>query len=357
MLNEKDRSKLFLIFEELKKEKEEANSVGITSASKKEVMIIDGYNTFIRCFCAVPTLNEDGLHTGGISGFLKSVGYALKLFKPDRCVIVFDGPGGSMKRRKIYPDYKAHKKTTVRLNRIYDFNTDLGDEQQSLKKQLQRTVAYLQLLPVNMLSLDNVEADDTMAHLALDYFKDWNVKIMSADKDFLQLVSDRVSIWSPTKKKLYTPQDVLTEYGIHPTNFVSYRALDGDTSDNIDGIKGCGLKTIIKSFPFLSNNQPTNLKQIYEYCESKAGTLKIYQTILSNWGTIERNYSLMQLTETQVTSFAQLHIKECLDNPIPKLNRFEFAKLITEDKLWNNIPNYQTWIGEVFTKLDNFIRD
>lgn len=262
-----------------------------------------------------------------------------------------------MKRRKIYPDYKAHKKTTVRLNRIYDFNSDLGDEQVSLKKQLQRIVAYLQLLPVNMLSLDNVEADDTMAHLALDYFKDWNVKIMSADKDFLQLVNDRVSVWSPTKKKLYTPQDVLTEYGIHPSNFVYFRVLDGDNSDNIDGIKGCGLKTIIKALPFLTDSQTTNLKQIYEYCESRIGDLKVYQNIISNWSTIERNYALMQLTETQVTSFAQLHIKECLDNPINKMNKFEFMKLVSEDKLWNNLPNYGSWLNECFQKLDNFIRD
>ena len=127
-----------------------------------------------------------------MSGFLKSVGYAIKLLTPDRCVIVFDGPGGSMKRRKIYPEYKAHKRTKVRLNRIYEENTSLGDEEVSLKRQLQRLVIYLQELPVNMISLDNVEADDTIASLSLDYFKDWRVNIMSSDKDFLQLVDDRV---------------------------------------------------------------------------------------------------------------------------------------------------------------------
>ncbi len=348
---------LFSMWENLKKEKQVAHEKGLTGSTQKEVLVVDGYNTFIRCFAAIPTLNEDGLHTGGISGFLKSIGYALKLYKPDRCVIVFDGPGGSMKRRKIYPDYKAHRKTTVRLNRIYDSNPDLGDEQMSLKKQLQRTVAYLQLLPVNMISLDNVEADDTIAHLALDYFKDWNVKIMSADKDFLQLVSDRVMVWSPTKKRLYAPQDVLAEFGIHPTNFVYFRALDGDNSDNIDGIKGAGLKTIKKALPFLANSQTTDLKQIYEYCQSKIDGLKVYQTMVSNWSVVERNYSLMQLTESQVTSFAQLHIKECLDNPITRLNKFEFMKLVTEDKLWNNLPNYGSWLNECFQKLDNFIRD
>ena len=87
---------------------------------------------------AIPTMNEDGLHTGGISGFLKSVGYAIKQYQPDRCIIVFDGHGGSFKRRKIYPDYKSHKRTKIRLNRIYDEN--LTDEDISLQKQLQRLI-------------------------------------------------------------------------------------------------------------------------------------------------------------------------------------------------------------------------
>ena len=152
----------------------------------------------------IPTLNEDGIHTGGITGFLKSVGYTIKQFQPDRCVIVFDGVGGSLKRRAIYPEYKDHRKTKVRLNRIYE-DTSLGDEEASLKKQLQRLVIYLQSLPVNMLALDNVEADDTIAYLALDFFKDWNSIILSSDKDFLQIVNDHINVWSPTKKKLYGP--------------------------------------------------------------------------------------------------------------------------------------------------------
>src|ERR1035437_9060610 len=106
-------NEVFSIWENLKAEKKLAMEKGLGGLLKKEVLIVDGYNTFIRCFAAIPTLNEDGLHTGGMAGFLKSVGYALKMYKPDRCVIVFDGAGGSMKRRKIYPDYKAHKRTKV----------------------------------------------------------------------------------------------------------------------------------------------------------------------------------------------------------------------------------------------------
>jgi len=314
-------------------------------------------NTFLRAFCSLGTMNEDGLHTGGISGFLKSVGYAIKLLKPERCVIVFDGPGGSLKRRKIYPEYKDHKKTKIRLNRIYEDDIGLDGEEKNLKKQLQRLVSYLSILPVHMLSLDHVEADDTMAYCALDCFKNWGVYLMSSDKDFLQLVDDRVKVWSPTRKKLYSPQDVLNEYGIHPKNFVIYRALDGDTSDNIPGVKGCGLKTIIKYFPFLSEDRKVEVSEVLKHCEKNINSgKKIYQKILDNKSDVDRNFELMQLVDTAIQTHAQLKVNEILDTQKPKMNRYEFITLMSEDKMLNNIPNSNFWLNEVFTKLDYFIK-
>jgi 5'-3' exonuclease len=346
---------IFSIWENLKAEKKLANEKGLGAATKKEVLIVDGTNTFLRCFAAIPTLNDNGLHTGGISGFLKSVGHAIKQFQPDRCVIVFDGVGGSMKRRKIYSEYKEHRKTKVRLNRIYE-DTSLGDEDISLKRQFQRLVTYLQSLPVNVIALDNVEADDTIAYLALDSFKDWNSTVMSSDKDFLQIVNDHVKIWSPTKKRIYGPQDVLNEYGVSSRNFVYFRTLSGDVSDNVPGIRGCGPKTVVKAFPMLGGDR-VDLKVLRDYSVESGDKLKVYETIVQNWQDVERNYELMQLTDTALTTMAQLHVKEVLDNPIPKLNRFELLKQMSSDNLTNNIYNLPTWINECFNKLNSFVRD
>ena len=354
MLEEKQD--VYSIWQNIKEEKKRAQETGISSVVKKEVLIVDAMNTFIRAWTAIPTLNEDGLHTGGMTGFLKSVGHALKMYRPDRCVIVFDGVGGSMKRRKIYSEYKEHKKTKVRLNRIYEENSSLGDEQISLKKQLQRLVVYLGSLPVNIISLDNVEADDTMAFLALDTFKDWNSTIMSADKDFLQIVNNHIKVWSPTKKRLYGPQDVLNEYGVSSENFVYFRTLCGDDSDNIPGVRGCGLKTVVKAFPMLAGPR-IELSAIKDSAIENSGKLKVYETIVESWQDVERNYALMQLTDTALTTVAQLHVKEIIDNPITKLNRLQLAKMIGDDKLQNNIPNFHSWINECFNKLNNFIRD
>ena len=87
-----------------------------------KILIVDGLNTYIRGFAANPSLNEDGIHVGGITGFLQSVGYAIRSFRPTRCIIVFDGKGGSSRRRKIYPEYKGNRKPTERrFNRAANF--------------------------------------------------------------------------------------------------------------------------------------------------------------------------------------------------------------------------------------------
>ena len=92
----------------LKEIKDKGGELQSTEPNDK-VLIIDGLNTFIRCFSAMPTLNDDGAHVGGIVGFLRSIGYAIKTIRPTRCVIVFDGKGGSNRRKKVFSGYKANR--------------------------------------------------------------------------------------------------------------------------------------------------------------------------------------------------------------------------------------------------------
>lgn len=267
---------------------------------------------------AIPSLNEDGLHTGGIAGFLKSIGYAIKLLSPTRVIIVFDGKGGSQKRRKIYPGYKNGRKTDIRLNRNYEELSSSQIESVNFKKELIRTVNYLDTLPVTVMAIDQIEADDTIAYLAKETFKDSNVTIMSTDKDFLQLASDKIKIWSPVKKKIFGCKEIVDEYGITCNNFVLYRVMEGDVSDNIPGLDGVGLKRVVKAFPFLSDGQQYGLQEIYNYSENNRGKYKIYDTVLDNKLLLERNHSLMQLSDTQVQSFTQLRIEEIIKTPIRK---------------------------------------
>jgi DNA polymerase I len=311
-------------------------------------------NLFLRAFCAVPTLNDNGIHTGGISGFLKSLGYTIKLMKPTRCIIVFDGTGGSNRRKQIFPGYKEHRANKVRLNRIFEEASTNENETESISRQLLRISHYLDCFPVTTIQIDQVEADDVIAYLALQSFKSSNITIMSTDKDFYQLINDRIKVYSPTKKKLYGSAEVLAEYGISTKNFVLFRTLDGDKSDNVNGVKGVGIKTIQKAFPFLTEDKAYNIEDIFTYSNVNKGKLKVYETILENKQLVERNYQLMQLQDSLIATFAQLNIGDILKKK-NKLNRYEFTRMITEDLMWNNIPASALWLNEVFTKLDAFV--
>ena len=310
----------------------------------ENVLIIDGLNTFIRVFSVIPTTNDNGTHIGGIVGFLKSIGYTINMFRPTRCIIIWDGKGGSSRRRKMYPEYKAKRKTNIRLNRAYDFET-IEEERANMIRQIQRTIEYLDFLPITMLSIDNVEADDIIAYTAKQVLTDSKVTIMSSDKDFLQLVDDRISVWSPTKKKLYRPEQVMEEYGIPSHNLLMYRIFDGDKSDNINGVFGYGLKTVIKKLPFLQEDKQFSVDDAI----TEVDELEEHREIM------ERNFDLMQLHNVDISASAKTKTIDKIREPIPKLDKVTFKKMFLDDKMYSALPNLESWLQTKFQTLVKFI--
>ena len=330
------KSKYLSIFEEIK------NKGGSLDGGEPndKVLIIDGLNTFIRVFSVIPTTNDDGIHVGGIVGFLKSVGYAISMIRPTRTIMVFDGKGGSNRRRKIYSEYKNKKRTKYRLNRSNDFSS-VEDERQNMIMQLSRSVEYLNCLPMTIVSIDNIEADDSIAYISEQCLTDSNIVIMSTDKDFLQLVDDRVSVWSPVRKKLYKPNDILEEYGIDSKNYIWYRVLDGDKSDNISGVRGLGLKTIRKKLPFLSENRIVGMNEVVE-------------ELPEHKETIEMNYRLMQLSDVDISGTTKTKIIDNVNSPINRLVKYKFEKMFLEDKLFTALPNVTSWLMTNFNQLNSY---
>ena len=332
------KSKYLSIFEEIK------NKGGSLDGGEPndKVLIIDGLNTFIRVFSVIPTTNEDGVHVGGIVGFLRSIGYVINMVSPTRVIIVFDGKGGSTRRRKIYPEYKQNRKTKYRVNRTYDFASQ-EDEKQNMIMQLQRCVEYLDTLPVTVLSYDNIEADDTIGYLRKQVLAESNIIIMSTDKDFLQLANGRVKIWSPSKKKMYDDKSVFEEFGISSQNYIWYRVLDGDKSDNINGVRGLGLKTIRKKLPFLTDNHICNIDDIVNVLpESKE--------------LIDRNYKLMQLNDVDISGNTKTKIVQRVNEPINELVKYKFEKMFLEDKLFTALPNVTSWLLTNFNQLNRYAK-
>lgn len=298
-------------------------------------------------------MNDNGEHVGGMTGFLRSIGMSIRQFRPSRCVIIFDGKGGSQRRRKLYSEYKENRKPMERLNRTYDFQTK-DEEIENQRNQLIRLVEYLRYLPVTIITIDNVEADDVIAYLAnLIAERDGEAIIMSSDKDFLQLVTPKIKIWNPIKKKIYDEKTIVEEYGIHPNNFIVYRSMDGDKSDNINGIKGVGLVTLKKLFPELINPDPIPWEHIFAAAEDNDKS-KLCKLILENKDVLKRNTDLMRLDVQQMSGQSKIKILDIFDGKIPNINKVVLTQMLFHDRLSGAFTNLDNWLMTTFNSILRF---
>ena len=336
----------------LKEVSKEHNEVKNESLNDR-VLIIDGLNQFIRVFGAVPALNDDGEHCGGVTGFLLSTAATIRRLKPTRVIIVFDGKGGSNRRKSVYKGYKEGRTGLTKLNRLAGYE-DLEDQQVSMRNQFKRLIEYLQILPITMTYIDYVEADDIIAYLANHYFKK-EVTILSSDKDFLQLVNQRIKVFTPTKKKMYTEKEVIEDYGVTPQNLIFYRVLMGDKSDNIKGVNGVGIKTIESKMKFLTEND-LSLDTFIEKCSSECED-KLAKKLKDNLDTINMNYGLMQLADPDISSSIKSNVRELMDTHRPQLDLVEFKKMFMYDKLYTAFANVDSWLRNSFTSLHNYIKN
>lgn len=338
------------LFKQLQKQKENN-----PSEVNDHVMVFDGLNTFIRAFGATPSTNEDGEHIGGITGFLFSIGKAIRDFKPSRCIIVFDGRGGSQRRKSIYKDYKGNRANKTRLRRHDHHFAEIEDEQEAMRHQFSRLVSYLDNLPVTFISIDGIEADDTITYIA-DMYTDICKKmtIVSTDRDFYQLINNQIQIWSPVKKKMYDTETLIEEFGVHPNNYVVYRTFTGDKSDNIPGVNGFGPKTILKHVPELADEAEFTPDDLFEKSKQLTSTSKKYGMILEHQEIIEKNYQLMNLKLLDIPGTCTTNIRNIINAPIPLMNKMEFQRLFMQDKMWSTMKNLPEWLNSTWLSLNAF---
>lgn len=334
---------------------------GGNSSINDRVLIIDGLNTYLRVFSSVPVISENGEHVGGIIGTLRSIAKEIREFNPTRCIVVFDGKGGSMRRRKLLPEYKENRTGKFKLRREY-FSTK-EEEDAARRMQLIRVIQYLEHMPVQIICMDHIEADDVIANMTMQYFNDKanKIRIVSTDRDFLQLVSDQVEVYSPVKKKLYSLKEIEEEFGIHPKNYLLYRTIDGDTSDNISGVSGIGLKTLKKYFPEIAEKEldleyliDTSIKNNTRQEKRKKEVPKIYQTIIDSRSILERNMDLMQLQDTDISSNSKVRIVEMMQQPIKRLDKLQIKRYLVQDYLHTSFSDFDGWINNTFNTLNSW---
>jgi len=341
----------------LRQVREDHEKVSLGLDKNDKVLIIDGLNSFIRVFSASPIVNDDGDHIGGYIGFLRSIAAVIRQFKPTRCIMVFDGKGGSARRKKMHSGYKEGRSMSTKFNRIEDISAQTVEEElESMRLQMGKLSEYLQCLPVTVMSIDNIEADDAIAYLTTEVFRPLkrDVIIMSDDKDFLQLVDANTSVWRPVEKKFYTPKEIYDRFGIPSHNFIHYKVFMGDASDNIKGINGVGIKTLQTKFPILLDENTISLSELIEYCANRKDEHKIYKTVLDNEHVMQLNWKLMSLENLDISAHFKMLISDIANRPIPKLDTYNFKKLFMRDKAYSVIPNVDSWLASGFNSLSAF---
>jgi len=297
----------------------------------KRLLIIDGQNMFIRNYVMSPQLDANGNPIGGLTGFLRSLQKEIRRAKPDRVVVAWEGPGGSQKRREKNKNYKVGRKAP-KLNREYEFATP-EEERENKYEQVIRLTEYLDNLPVLQMSLENVEADDIIAWLChCNEYTDWQKLIISSDKDFIQLCDDKTVLIRPGKnEEVLNKNKVIEDYGIHPRNFAWARAMVGDKSDNLDGVKGLGLATVSKRFSFLSENKDYGLEDILTHAKNNKNKVKAFQKVLENQEIIASNYEIMQLYTSTISSQGVRKLKYAIENDGVNLNRTKIRTMLLKD--------------------------
>ncbi len=288
--------------------------------SKDHYYLIDGSGYIFRAYYALPPLSRksDGLPTGAVSGFCSMLFKLLEdarsddsEFKPTHFAVIFDSARKNF-RNEIYKDYKANRSEAPE---------DLAPQFSYIRK----SVEAFNLPSIELL---NYEADDLIATYAKKIISAGaTVTIISSDKDLMQLINDKIRIFDPMKSKIIGTKEVKEKFGVKPDQVVDVQSLAGDSSDNIPGVPGIGIKTaaeLINKYKSLDNL----LKNLGEIKQKKRK-----ETLINNKDNAILSRKLVTLkndvpVEKKIDSFQLKEVnKERLYN---FLKDMEFNRLLSQ---------------------------
>ena len=281
--------------------------------------LIDGSGYIFRAYYALPPLTRksDGLPVGAVSGFCSMLFKLLEdsksnenLQKPTHFAVIFDAARKTF-RNEIYSDYKANRSEAP---------DDLAPQFEYIRKSV---VAF------NLPSVDlpNYEADDLIAtYVEQILAKGAKVTIVSSDKDLMQLYRKDVRIFDPMKNKFITPEDIITKFGVGPEKVIDVQSLAGDSSDNVPGVPGIGVKTAAE----LINKYGTLEKLLDNAQEIKQN--KRRETLIENKDKAIISKKLVTLMKDAPVErkIEEFHLKEIDKDKLYKfLREMEFNRLLS----------------------------
>jgi DNA polymerase-1 len=312
-----------------------------------KTLLVDGDNLFKIAFHGVKDLYNDGEHIGGIYHFINTIRRFLDEHNHDKVIVVWDGDSNSSVRKSLYPQYKA--------NRRQDMNEY---KYESYLQQKSRVKQYLEEIFVRQVEVINNEADDLIAYYC-KISKDEQVMVFSADKDLTQLISEKVTIYSPIVKQYFKNGDMITinKIDIPHYNVLLTKIFTGDKSDNIDGIEGLGEKTLIKLFPDLQQKPCTidELLVIARNNEQKKkpkvlGNILTGKTKSGIFGEefYQLNKKIVDLSEPLITDEGKVMVEQIMNDTIDPMDRGHknLMRMMMEDGLFKYLPkDDDAWVN------------
>ncbi len=312
-----------------------------------KTLLVDGNNLLKIGFHGAKDLFHKGEHIGGIYHFLNTLRKFIEENNFDKVVVFWDAENSTSQRKIIYPQYKQKSP-----NLSEDFKL------LSFEKQRQRIKQYLEEIFVRQVDLENNEADDLIAFYT-QIATDEKIMIFSGDRDLTQLISDKVSVYSPNTKRIYKEGDKIKfkDIEIPHNNVITYKILAGDKSDNIDGIYYLGEKTIAKLFPEILENNVSITDILYKaeelFKQDKNNTaLKNLLTGKTKTGIygeefFQINETIINLKKPLITDEAKQLVETYYSESLDPEDRGykNLMKMMMEDGLFKFLPKQDdAWI-------------
>ncbi len=302
--------------------------------------LIDGSGYIFRAYYALPPLTRksDGLPTGAVSGFCSMLFKLLEdsksnenKYKPTHFAVIFDSARKTF-RNEIYSDYKANRSEAP---------DDLAPQFEYIRKSV---------LAFNLPSVDllNYEADDLIATYVDQILKKGaKVTIVSSDKDLMQLFKNKVRIFDPMKNKFISEEDVHNKFGVDPSKVIDVQALTGDSSDNVPGVPGIGVKTAAELINKYGNLEKL-LKSAHEIKQNKRR-----ETLIENKDKALISKQLVTLKQDAPVNIAlsEFKLKEIDKDKLFKfLREMEFNRLLSSAISKYGEPNFEGIKNETISK-------
>jgi len=278
----------------------------------KKHLLVDCNNLIYRGYHTSQLTDDTGLRISGVFQGMKMLHKLIKRFQPNSVVCAWD-ENRCQGRMKLYPDYKGHR----------DKNRKEEDTK-AIKRNIKIMQKILEHLPVKQIVVKDMEADDVIGYLS-HRIKGNNI-VVSNDHDFIQLVSKQTSVFLPLPNKILTHKNVGDFLEIDPDHFLLYKALLGDDSDNIKGIKGVGPVTAKK---ILNDNLPMN-KEWMPIIDRNLQLMNIgYFMTKEQMAEINAQYTYQKYKKVNVNKVRRIFAKHNFQSLLFNFEsfRYEFGRL------------------------------